>query len=39
MDKLNDLLTEYWDAAYAECAEGRDHDTADGRAQRALEEK
>ena len=36
MDKLNDLLAEYWDAARAEGADGRDHDTVDARAQRAL---
>ena len=31
---LNDLLERYWDAAYAEGKEGRDHDTEDGVAQR-----
>ena len=35
-NELEDLLAEYWDAAYAEGASGRDHDTTDGRAQRAL---
>lgn len=35
-DKLEDLLSEYWDAAYAEGVEGRSHDTIDGRAQKAM---
>jgi hypothetical protein len=30
------MLSEYWDAAYAEGAECRTHDTKDGRAQHAL---
>jgi hypothetical protein len=35
--ELQNLLGEYWDCAYAEGKEGRDHDTADGRAVKALE--
>ena len=35
-NKLEDLLADYWDAAYAEGKEGRVHDTVDGLAQRAL---
>jgi hypothetical protein len=34
--KLDELLSAYWEAAYAEGKEGRDHDTEDGVAQRAL---
>ena len=33
---LDELLAQYWDAAYAEGAEGRDHDTEDAIAQRTL---
>ena len=33
---LEELLAEYWDAAYAEGVERMDYDTEDGRAQRAL---
>lgn len=33
---LDELLIAYWDAAYAEGKEGRDHDTEDGVAQRTL---
>ena len=36
MQKLDELLGEYWDTAYAEGREGRAHDTPEGRAQRAL---
>ena len=35
---LNDLLERYWNAAYAEGKEGRDHDTEDGLAQLTLAE-
>jgi hypothetical protein len=34
--KIETLLSEYWDLAYAEGAETRDHDTKDGDAQRVL---
>jgi hypothetical protein len=33
---LNELLDAYWHAAYAEGAEGRNHDTEDGIAQKTL---
>ena len=33
---LEDLLSDYWDAAYAEGKEGRNHDTEDGVAQQTL---
>jgi len=33
---LDELLSTYWDAAYAEGEEGRSHDTEDGLAQRTL---
>lgn len=32
--RLRDLIGQYWDLAYAEGKEGRDHDTEDGAAQR-----
>ena len=35
---LNNLLGRYWNAAYAEGKEGRDHDTVDAVAQRILTE-
>ena len=35
---LNELLERYWNAAYAEGKEGRDHDTEDGMAQHTLTE-
>jgi gamma-glutamyl:cysteine ligase YbdK (ATP-grasp superfamily) len=35
-NEFEGMLSEYWDAAYAEGAEGRTHDSEDGRAQRAL---
>lgn len=35
---LNELLKRYWDAAYNEGKEGREHDTEDGIAQRTLSE-
>lgn len=34
--ELEDALQRYWDAAYAEGMDGRDHDTEDGRAGTAL---
>lgn len=33
---MNELLERYWNAAYAEGKEGRDHDTEDGIAQQTL---
>lgn len=33
---IHDLLGRYWDAAYAEGMEGRNHDTEDGIAQQTL---
>lgn len=36
MDELDDLLGEYFDCGVAEGREGRNHDTEDGRAQKAL---
>ena len=36
MSEFIDLLDAYWEAAFAECREGRTHDTEDGIAQRTL---
>ena len=36
--RLNELLAQYWDAAYQEGSEGRTHDTEDDKAQRILTE-
>lgn len=38
VDRLMELVAQYWDLAYAEGAEGRTHDTEDGAAQRVLSE-
>lgn len=35
-DRIEQLLADYWDAAYAEGKEGRAHDTEDAKAQKAL---
>ena len=37
-DKLRDLIDRYWSLAYAEGAEGREHDTEDGAAQQCRHE-
>lgn len=36
--RLNALIDQYWDLAYAEGAEKRDHDTASGDAQKTRQE-
>lgn len=36
VNHLRGLIEQYWDLAYQEGKEGRDHDTPDGKAQKCL---